>query len=152
MMKLISYRQIINNILFCFCMISCIGFACTPGGSVVKGVKGILKRPDCKGPCHRQMPCEGKMMTLEIQLGNNNIMTAGNTVFARDPDDYDYTIKIEFGESVPLELYGDIKNPANKRFVVSGIVEGYDQYVHEACTRSYVLKVNDPKHFKVYNK
>jgi len=79
-------------------------------------------------------------------------MTSGNTIFARDPDNYDYTVKIEFGESVPVELYGDIKNPVNKRFIVTGIVEGYDQYVHEQCTRSYILKVNNPKDFKVYDK
>ena len=91
-------------------------------------------------------------MTLEMQLANSNIMTAGNTIFARDPDDYNYTIKIEFAESVPLELYGDIKNPVNKRFIVTGIVEGYDTYVHEQCTRSYILKVNDPKNFRVYTK
>jgi hypothetical protein len=126
--------------------------SCSSGNSVAKGIKGILQRPDCKGPCHKPMPCEGKELTLEMMLANSNIMTSGNTIFARDPDDYSYTIKIEFGASVPIELYGDIKNPANKRFVVTGIVEGYDQYVLEVCTRSYVLKVNDPKNFKVYDK
>ncbi len=126
--------------------------SCSSGNSVAKGIKGILQRPDCKGPCHKPMPCEGKELTLEMILANNNIMTSGNTIFARDPEDYSYTIKIEFGASVPLELYGDIKNPANKRFVVTGIVEGYDQYVLEVCTRSYILKVNDPKNFKVYDK
>lgn len=97
------------------------------------------------------MECEGKVLTLEMQLANNNIMTSGNTIFARDPDNYDYTVKIEFGESVPIELYGDIKNPINKRFIVTGIVEGYDQYVHEQCTRSYILKVTNPKDFKVFD-
>ncbi|HRG67870.1 MAG: hypothetical protein JNL65_05890 [Saprospiraceae bacterium] len=126
--------------------------ACSPGGSAAKGIKGIIKRSDCKGPCHKTMGCEGKALTLEMELANNNIMTSGNTIFARDPDNYDYTVKIEFGESVPVELYGDIKNPVNKRFIVTGIVEGYDQYVHEQCTRSYILKVNNPKDFKVYDK
>lgn len=97
--------------------------ACSPGGSAAKGIKGIIKRSDCKGPCHKTMGCEGKALTLEMELANNNIMTSGNTIFARDPDNYDYTVKIEFGESVPVELYGDIKNPVNKRFIVTGIVE-----------------------------
>lgn len=131
---------------------ACIIFsACSSGGSA-KGIKGILKRSDCKGPCHKAMPCEGKPLTLEMQLSGNNIMTAGNTIFARDPDNFDYTVKIEFADSVPLEIYSDIKNPANKRFIATGIVEGYDQYVHEQCSRSYILKVKDQKDFKVYNK
>ncbi|HEX5625699.1 MAG TPA: hypothetical protein VFX48_06775 [Saprospiraceae bacterium] len=124
--------------------------ACSPGGSVAKGIKGIVKRSDCSGPCHKTMACEGKTVSLEMVLENNNIMTAGNTIFARDPDDYDYTVKIEFSESVPLEIYSDIKNPANKRFSVTGIVEGYDQYVHDVCTRSYIIKVKDAKDFKVF--
>lgn len=124
--------------------------ACSPGGSVAKGIKGIVKRSDCSGPCHKVMACEGKSISLEMVLENNNIMTAGNTIFARDPDNYDYTVKIEFAESVPLELYSDIKNPANKRFTVTGIVEGYDQYVHDVCTRSYIIKVKDAKDFKVF--
>ncbi|MBK7359273.1 MAG: hypothetical protein IPI45_05710 [Saprospiraceae bacterium] len=134
---------------FSFCLL--IGISCSPGGSAAKGIKGIIKRSDCKGPCHKTMECEGKVLTLEMQLANNNIMTSGNTIFARDPDNYDYTIKIEFGESVPIELYGDIKNPINKRFIVTGVVEGYDQYVHEQCTRSYILKVTNPKDFKVFD-
>ena len=125
--------------------------ACSPGGSAAKGIKGIIKRSDCKGPCHKTMGCEGKALTLEMELANNNIMTSGNTIFARDPDNYDYTVKIEFGESVPVELYGDIKNPVNKRFIVTGIVEGYDQYVHEQCTRSYIIKVSKAEDFKVYS-
>ncbi|MBK6546127.1 MAG: hypothetical protein IPO78_17955 [Saprospiraceae bacterium] len=125
--------------------------SCSPGGSVAKGIKGITQRSDCKGPCHKTMSCEGKPLTLEMKLENNNLMTAGNTIFARDPDNFDYTVKIEFGTSVPIELYSDIKNPNNKRFVVTGIVEGYDQYVHEQCTRSYILKVSDSKDFKVFN-
>ncbi len=135
-------------------LICCMFFinACSPGGTAVKGIKGLLSRADCKGPCNKQMACEGKTITLEIQLANNNIMTAGNTIFARDPDSYDYTIKVEFGESVPLELYGDIKNAINKRFIVTGIISGYDQYVHEKCSRSYVIKVNNPKDFKIYDK
>lgn len=134
---------------FIFIVFSLLWISCSPSGSVVKGIKGILQRSDCKGPCHVKMACEGKPLTLEMQLGDNNIMMAGNTIFARDPDNFDYTIKVEFGESVPIELYSDIKNSANKRFVVTGIVEGYDQYVHEQCTRSYILKVNKPSDFKI---
>jgi len=125
-------------------------FACSHGGSAAKGIQGILKRSDCKGPCNSKMDCEGKTITVEMMLANNNIMTAGNTIFARDPDNYDYTIKIEFGSSVPVELYSDIKNPANKRFVVTGVVEGYDQYVHQQCTRSYIIKVAKAEDFKVF--
>lgn len=152
MKSLVIHSLKLINLSFLIFLVLSIVSSCSPGGSVAKGIKGILQRSDCKGPCHKAMPCEGKELTLEMQLANGNIMTAGNTIFARDPDDYNYTIKIEFGSSVPLELYADIKNPANKRFIVTGIVEGYDQYVHEVCTRSYILKVNDPKNFKVYGK
>ncbi len=124
--------------------------SCSSGGTAIKGIKGLLSRPDCKGPCHKPMPCEGQTLTLEMQIANNNLMTAGNTIFARDPNNYDYTIKIEFGDSVPLELYADIKNPANKRFIVTGIIGGYDMYVHEVCSRSYIIKVNNPDDFKVF--
>ena len=135
------------SILFgCLLVIS----ACSPGGSVAKGIQGILKKSGCNGPCNKKMDCEGKTITVEMLLANNNIMTAGNTIFARDPDNYDYTIKIEFASSVPVELYSDIKNPANKRFVVTGLVEGYDQYVHQQCTRSYILKVAKQEDFKVF--
>lgn len=136
--------------LLVFLAVSCMALtACSPGNSTAKGIKGILQRSDCKGPCGKKMNCEGKVIKLEMQL-NNNIMTAGNTLFARDPDDYDYTIKIEFSSAVPIELYSDIKNPANKRFVVSGIVEGYDQYVHQVCTRSYIIKVSKAEDFSVF--
>ncbi len=124
--------------------------SCSSGSSAINGIKGLLSRPDCKGPCHKPMPCEGKTLTLEMQIANNNLMTAGNTIFARDPTNYDYTIKIEFSESVPLELYADIKNPANKRFIVTGVISGYDMYVHEVCSRSYIIKVNNPDDFKVF--
>lgn len=132
------------------CIVLCLWGSCSPGGSAAKGIKGILNRSDCKGTCGKTMTCEGKTISLEMMLANNNIMTAGNTIYARDPDNYDYTIKIEFEDSVPLETYADIKNPANKRFVVSGIVEGYDQYVHQQCTRSYIIKVKSAGDFKVY--
>jgi hypothetical protein len=147
-LKSFDHLTIARALVFCTCILL---YACSQGGTV-KGIKGLLKRSDCKGPCHKAMPCEGKTLTLEMQLSGNNIMTAGNTIFARDPDNFDYTIKIEFAESVPIEIYSDIKNPANKRFIATGIVEGYDQYVHEQCSRSYILKVKDAKDFKVYNK
>ncbi|MBK8955381.1 MAG: hypothetical protein IPM34_07480 [Saprospiraceae bacterium] len=124
--------------------------SCSTGGSVSKGIKGILGRSDCKGPCNKTMDCEGKSLTVEMTLANNNVMIAGNTIFARDPDNFDYTIKVEFASSIPLELYSDIKNPANKKFIATGIVQGYDQYVHQVCTRSYILKVNKQEDFKVY--
>ncbi len=129
----------------------CLLIACSPGNNAAKGIRGILKRSDCKGECHKVMGCEGKSLTLELLLANNNVMVAGNTIFARDPEDFDYTIKIEFDNSVPLDVYGDIKNPANKRCIVTGIVEGYDQYVHEQCTRSYIIKVSKAEDFKVYS-
>ncbi|MBK9107763.1 MAG: hypothetical protein IPM92_05120 [Saprospiraceae bacterium] len=124
--------------------------ACSTGGSVSKGIKGILKRSDCKGSCNKTMDCEGKSLTVEMALANNNIMIAGNTIFARDPDNFDYTIKVEFSSAIPVEMYSDIKNPINKKFVVTGIVEGYDQYIHQVCTRSYILKVSKPEDFKVF--
>jgi hypothetical protein len=124
--------------------------SCSTGGSVSKGIKGLLSRSDCKGPCNKTMDCEGKVMTVEMVLANNNIMLAGNTIFARDPDNFDYTIKVEFSSAIPVEMYSDLKNPANKKFMVTGIIEGYDQYVHQVCTRSYILKVSKPEDFKVF--
>lgn len=126
-------------------------FSCSTGGSVAKGIKGILKRSDCKGPCNKTMECEGKVLTIEMELANNNIMLAGNTIFARDPDNFDYTIKVEFSSAIPVEMYSDLKNPIHKKFVATGVVEGYDQYVHQVCTRSYILKVSKPEDFKVFS-
>ena len=126
--------------------------ACNVGSSVIKGITTLSSKPDCKGPCGKIMPCEGKSMTLEVEIGNDNIMHSGNTLFVRDPDNYDYTIKIEFGEAVPVEKYINTQDPANKRFKVTGIISGYDVFVHESCTRSYIFKVTDPKNFEIMHK
>lgn len=124
--------------------------ACT--GGTAKGLKGILSRKDCHGGCSKKMPCEGKEFKVEMALSGNNVLTSGNTIFARDPDDYDHTLRIEFDAAVPIDVYSNIKDPANKRMVVKGIIEGYDQYVHEKCYRSYILKVKSKEDFVVFTK
>jgi len=123
--------------------------ACGGTNNTIKGVSNLTTRPDCKGPCGKVMPCEGKTMTLEVELRNNNILQGGAALFVRDPDNFDYTVKIEFGESVPPEIYANAKDAQNKRLRVTGIIEGYDVYVHELCTRSYTFKVNDAKNFSL---
>ena len=44
------------------------------------------------------------------------------------------------------------KSMMNKKFKVTGIVEGYDVFVHETCMRSYIFKVSDPKNFEIMDK
>jgi len=137
-----------------FCSIGLMSFqSCSSSStSAVKGLKGLLAKPDCHGPCGKIMPCEGKEITFELELRNNNVMSSGNALFFRDPDNYDYTFRVNFAETVPVETYSDIKNPANKRVVFTGVVEGFDQYVHEVCTRSYIFKVTDKDKFKILDK
>ncbi|MDQ3143096.1 MAG: hypothetical protein M3Q56_12705 [Bacteroidota bacterium] len=132
-------------------IVSClIGFSsCAPGGNITYGAKALAARKDCSGPCNKPMPCEGKELTLEMNLGNNNVMTTGSSVFVRDPENFDVTVRINFSETLSPELYGSIKDPKYKKFRVTGIVEGYDQYVQEVCTRSYIFKVTDQKNFKL---
>jgi hypothetical protein len=115
----------------------------------VKGVTSLAARTDCKGPCGKTMPCEGKTFTMEVELRNRNVLQGGRTIFIRDPDNYDYTVKIEFAESVPDSVFLDIQDPKYKRVRVTGVVSGYDVYVHETCTRSYVFSVSDPKNFSM---
>lgn len=144
-----------RNYILIFCVGILVFSSCTSkniGNAPVKGLKGLLTNPDCHGPCGQPMACEGKELTFELELRNNNVMTSGNAVFFRDPDNYDYTFRVNFNESVPPETYADIKNPNNKRVVFTGVVEGFDQYVHEVCTRSYIFKVTDKSKFIVYDK
>ena len=124
-------------------------YACGTGNTHVKGVTSLAARTDCKGPCGKTMPCEGKTFTMEVELRNRNVLQGGRTIFIRDPDNYDYTVKIEFAESVPDSLFMDIQDPKYKRIRVTGVVSGYDVYVHETCTRSYVFSVTDPKNFSM---
>ncbi|MBK8152412.1 MAG: hypothetical protein IPK61_04675 [Saprospiraceae bacterium] len=95
------------------------------------------------------MPCEGEERTIEMTLGDNNVLISSSAIFVRDPDNYDYTLRIDFTEAVPSAVYSDARNEKYKRLVATGIVEGFDQYVHETCTRSYLFKVNDPSKFKL---
>ena len=141
-----------KNKIILFVSMICLSIACNIGTTSIKGITSLANKADCKGPCGKVMPCEGKPMTLEVEIGNGNIMQSGNTLFVRDPDNYDYTIKIEFSESVPPEKYINTKDTANKKFKVTGIVEGYDVFVHETCMRSYIFKVSDPKNFEVLDK
>ena len=110
----------------------CITYSCSlSSGSSVKGLKGL---------------------TVEVELRNNNVMTSGTAIFLRDPDNYDYTFRLNFAQSIPAEVYSDIKNQKYKRVVFTGIVEGFDQYVHESCTRSYSFKIADKANFKLLEK
>lgn len=123
--------------------------SCGTGNSTIKGISALANRTDCKGPCGKVMPCEGKTLNLEVELRNRNVLQGGRTVFVRDPDNYDYTVKIEFAESVPDETFVNIQDAKFKRLKLTGVVSGYDVYVHETCTRSYTFKVNDAKHFQL---
>jgi len=131
----------------------CITYSCSlSSGSSVKGLKGLLASSNCHGPCGKIMSCEGKDLTVEVELRNNNVMTSGTAIFLRDPDNYDYTFRLNFAQSIPAEVYSDIKNQKYKRVVFTGIVEGFDQYVHESCTRSYSFKIADKANFKLLEK
>ncbi|MEO6190928.1 MAG: hypothetical protein ABIO44_11770, partial [Saprospiraceae bacterium] len=71
------------------------------------------------------------------------------TLFVRDPDNFDYTVKIEFAESIPEATFMSAKEGGFKNLKVTGTVEGYDVFVHEACTRSYIFKVKKASDFKL---
>ncbi len=95
------------------------------------------------------MPCEGKEYTLEVGLNGSNVLQGGKSLFVRDPDNYDYTVKIEFDESIPQDSYISAKEGGFKSLIVTGTVEGYDVFVHETCTRSYIFKVKKASDFKL---
>ncbi len=135
--------------LFFLCSITLILTSCSTGGSTIKGITALATRTDCKGPCGKTMPCEGKPLSIEIELRNRNVLQGGRTLFVRDPDNYDYTIKIEFAETVPDNIYNGIMDAKYKRIRLTGIVGGYDIYVHETCTRSYIFTVKDAKDFSL---
>ncbi|MBK7340466.1 MAG: hypothetical protein IPQ10_01755 [Saprospiraceae bacterium] len=126
-----------------------IGSSCSPKAKTIHGLKGMIASGDCAGPCGKKMPCEGEERTIEMTLGDNNVLISSSAIFVRDPDNYDYTLRIDFTEAVPSAVYSDARNEKYKRLVATGIVEGFDQYVHETCTRSYLFKVNDPSKFKL---
>ncbi len=137
--------------IFKWCLIIALAIgqlACS--GSTAKGISGILKDKKCHGGCSKKMPCEGKIYEVEMQLTGNNVLTSGRVIFARDPDNYEHTLRIEFDEMVPIEVYANIKDSANKRFVVRGLIEGYDQYSQEKCYRSWIIYVKDKNDFKVF--
>ncbi len=123
--------------------------SCNIQSNAIKGISGLAKRSDCQGPCGKVMPCEGKSFTVEVDLNGNNILQGGRSLFVRDPDNYDFTVKIEFAESVPSEKYESAKEGGFKKMRVTGIVEGYDVFVHETCTRSYIFKVNKANDFSL---
>lgn len=123
--------------------------ACKTQSSTIKGINNLARRSDCQGPCGKVMPCEGKEYTLEVGLNGSNVLAGGRTVFVRDPDNYDYTVKIEFAETVPEETFSSVKEGGYKSLRVTGTIEGYDVYVHETCTRSYIFKVKNASDFKL---
>lgn len=123
--------------------------ACNIQNNAIKGIVNLAKRSDCQGPCGKVMPCEGKTFTLEIALNGNNILQGGRSLFVRDPDNYDYTVKIEFAESIPAEKYQSAKDGGFKSMKLTGTVEGYDVFVHETCTRSYIFKVAKASDFSL---
>lgn len=126
-----------------------IGIGCTPKQTSIKGLAGLLATKDCKGSCAKIMACEGKEKTIEMQLVGDNILISGNTLFVRDPNNYEYTLRIDFGENIPQDSYADAKNLKYKRMIVTGTIEGYDMYVHEKCVRSYIVKVVKQENFKL---
>lgn len=123
--------------------------SCNVQSNAIKGIVNLAKRSDCQGPCGKIMPCEGKTYTIEIDLNGSNILQGGRSLFVRDPDNYDFTVKIEFAESIPSENYQSAKDGGFKKMRVTGIVEGYDVFVHETCTRSYIFKVNKATDFSL---
>ncbi|MBK9271665.1 MAG: hypothetical protein IPM48_08695 [Saprospiraceae bacterium] len=137
-------KHIIAILSFSLCLISC-----GTGGSTIKGITALASRTDCKGPCGKTMPCEGKPLSIEIELRNRNVLQGGRTLFVRDPDNYDYTVKIEFAETVADSNFVGIMDSKYKRIRLKGIVSGYDVYVHETCTRSYIFSVKDAKDWKM---
>ncbi|MEP7196346.1 MAG: hypothetical protein ABI851_07475 [Saprospiraceae bacterium] len=129
-----------------------IGFliiSCNVQNNAVIGIANLAKRSDCQGPCGKIMPCEGKSYTLEVFLNGSNVLLGGRTLFVRDPDNYDYTVKIEFPESVSADVYQPAKDGGYKKLKVTGMVEGYDVFVHETCTRSYIFKVKSANDFSL---
>ena len=128
---------------------SIIQLDCNLQNNAIKGITNLARRSDCQGPCGKVMPCEGKSYTLEVALNGKNILFGGRTLFVRDPDNYDYTVKIEFSEEVPSENYMSAKEGGFKTLKVTGIVEGYDVFVHETCTRSYIFKVKKASDFSL---
>ena len=123
--------------------------ACSTQGNTIKGITNLSRRADCQGPCGKIMPCEGKVYTLEVGLNGSNVLSGGRSIFVRDPDNYDYTVKIVFAENVPEDAYSGVREGGYKALRVTGTIEGYDVYVHEACTRSYVFKVKNASDFKL---
>ncbi len=123
--------------------------SCKTQNNSIVGINNLAKRSDCQGPCGKIMPCEGKEYTLEVGLNGSNVLQGGKSLFVRDPDNYDYTVKIEFDESIPQDSYISAKEGGFKSLIVTGTVEGYDVFVHETCTRSYIFKVKKASDFKL---
>ncbi len=126
-------------------------WACNVQSNAIKGIDNLARRADCQGPCGKKMSCEGKVYTLEVGLTGNNVLQGGRTIFVRDPDNYDYTVKIEFEETIPEEVFSGTKDGGFKTLKVTGVVEGYDVFVHETCTRSYIFKVKKAGDYKLIN-
>lgn len=123
--------------------------ACNVQNNVINGVVNLAKRSDCQGPCGKVMPCEGKVYTLDIDLNGNNILQGGRTLFVRDPDNFDYTVKVEFAQTIPESKFQSAKDGGYKKMRITGIIEGYDVFVHETCTRSYVFNVSKESDFNL---
>ncbi|MDX1684918.1 MAG: hypothetical protein R3275_06745 [Saprospiraceae bacterium] len=107
-----------------------------------KEISDLFEMEGCSGPCYQRMPCEGEKIVLEIELTGSNVLQNGQMFFVRDETDVSKTIKVEFDQSVPVEVQNQMTQNVGKTAVINGHIEGYDLLNPESCRRAHLIYVS----------